>query len=62
MNRVTAAKFILKEIHNRDLSTSNQYVLSIMDNALEGSDILTKDEIRKLIDDSVNLYGMKVYL
>lgn len=62
MNRVTAAKFILKEIHQRDLSVRNEYVLDIMNNALEASDILTKHEIVKLIDESIDLYGMRVYL
>lgn len=61
MNRVTAARFIAQQVHTLGWNLRNPLVIEAMENTLEASEILTKAEIKRMLDDYVWVYGNKLY-
>lgn len=53
MTRIFADKFIRKELKDLDVPVNSLAFKNIYDNAIEAADILTKVELTKYIEDSI---------
>lgn len=58
---MTKKQFIENEFRNLDLDMRNWYVQKLFENVLSASDILSKKELKQLIEDSVDLMGLSLY-
>ena len=58
---MTKRKFIENEFRDIDLDMRNWYVQKLFENVLSASDILSKKELKQLIEDSVDLMGLSLY-